>query len=203
VADVSYYLLCEMLTFGSQSIQPGSFRWDGDSFTALPNELGVKWTGSLPDPQRLDLLKGTLRQVDERTFQILSPTHGSTFLVYDAALGLPPGWPSEVRRACERADQCDRVFKVVRVETEFETSGDPFDPTTYVASAVALERVISNSVVVSEPVLGPQHVEMLRAELGGYPPEERASIKRMLVVAVLLVLAMAPLVFMLLRRHKK
>lgn len=186
----SYVFVNELLTFGFQHVQAGTFVWNGNHFVAKPSlfarELGVT-----------ENFVGEIVVEDDRVKRMIIQTAGvSEFGYDDPATNIPKGLPSTISRLTLDGHCYKRIL--IRNMTEASSHGELallFDPHKRIQPEIAVIRVLSNGVETVTSAQDPQmRKEMLAEQLADFTHLTRRELAKrsfvqrtFLVIIVLLV----------------
>ena len=141
-SDQNMLILQGVLMLGSQHVEPGSFRWSGDSFTAQPSAL-AKQLGVM------ESLTGKIAVKNGRVVSMAIEKAGEFWYDYSTNNKVPPGLPSAIMKR----DRFGTTRYKVAIH-ELVLSPDPvdpaeFDPLTKIDRALVIHETWSNSVQIA------------------------------------------------------
>ena len=158
-ADGGRVILNGVLNLGPQIVEPGSFRWNGNNFTAdlshsYASQIQVVSTNPAKsnDNSTIDksgfpkTLAGKISVKDGLVCEMTVDQEGRFSYEYDSSAQLPVGIPSKISNG-------QQTFKIQKLVFAGESGVDEdiFNPERYVVANLRMIEVISNNVATVKP----------------------------------------------------
>ena len=169
-ADGSLYVyLNELLSFGSQHVQAGTFVWQGNHFEAQPSRFSQELGISKAFTGEIFLESGRVKRMVVKTSGIWDYGYD------DAVTNIPVGLPTTITQVAQNG-RCVSRFLIQRM-----TPGDPlgttalFDPKRQIDPEITILHTVSNGI---ETVTGAQNPLVMQISVEELAPFARKEMAR-------------------------
>ena len=157
MSDSMITMLEGVITLGSQHVQPGTFVWSGDKFTVKASS----WARQFGAKE----FQGEIIVTGGLVARMIITGSGTWDYKYSAATNLPLGIPAEI--FCGGSDHCRSKIMIKEMVPAMPSDEMKiFDPKERIDKSVAILKVLSNSIVIVNPVrMGPLATQLAKEEL--------------------------------------
>ena len=195
VSDAMQAMLGGAINLGSQHVQPGTFVWSGNKFTAKASPWARQFG--------IDEFQGEIIVTGGLVTRMIITGSGTWDYKYSAAANLPLGIPAEI--ICGGSDHCTSKILIKQIVPAMPSDEMRiFDPQARIDKSVASLTVLSNSVVIKEPVRNSRLVA--RMELGtvsGVKPQPFSTTKISVIIAIMLLTTFSFAILAIIRRRAR
>ena len=160
MSDSMQTMVGGIFSLGSQHVQPGTFVWSGNKFKAKASPLAEQFGYKELDGE-IVVAGGVV------TSMIINGS-GTWKYTYATSANLPVGLPSEIESIYGGGnDTC--ISKVIireMIPAKLSDELNVFDPRSHIDNSVTILKVLSNSIVVIQPVENRLVTRMMKEQIG-------------------------------------
>jgi hypothetical protein len=187
MSDGMKTVLNGVVNLGSQHVQPGTFVWAGNKFTAKASSWARQFGA--------ESFQGEIVVAEGLVKRMAITGSGTWDYKYSGATNLPLGMPSEI--ICGGSDHCtSKIFIKEIIPSIPSDEMKVFDPKERIDGAITTLSVYSNSIQIVKPLRG-QAIQTAKAELEPTgtvknvilgQPSKSTAVERVVILSTMLLL---------------